>query len=184
VSAHRRSPTRRRILLVAGVPLRVALVAAAAVLRRAVAALTPPAAARGRMPPMIPGPRIAGAAAPTAAAAVVLGLVATVAASAAVLVVLAAAAAEQPVQPAPSPLAVTRTRSGSAPRTSSGANWTLRSHLRRMDPALERLQPQAGEPAGGAGAVLRLLQLLQVPQEHPHDARYGGRNHPEAVVDG
>src|SRR6202040_1463861 len=52
------------------------------------------------------------------------------------------------------------------------------------DPAVERVQPQARQPAGGAGALLRLLQLLPDAQEHPHDSGDGGRNHAEGVDDG
>jgi hypothetical protein len=49
------------------------------------------------------------------------------------------------------------------------------------DPAVERVQPQAVEPPGRSGALLRLLQLLPVPQEHPHDSGDGGRLDPAPV---
>jgi hypothetical protein len=61
------------------------------------------------------------------------------------------------------------------------ANWTLRGHLRPDDPAVERVQPQAGQPAGGPSALLHVLQLSQVPQEHQDDSGDGGRPGAAAV---
>jgi hypothetical protein len=50
-----------------------------------------------------------------------------------------------------------------------------------LHPPVERLQPEEVQPAGGVGALLRLLQLRPVPQVGPHDARDEGRDYPEAL---
>jgi IS1 family transposase len=63
------------------------------------------------------------------------------------------------------------------------ANWTLKGHLRRMTRLSNGFSRKRAN-LRAALALLRLLQLLQVPQEHPHDPGHGGRDHPEALDDG
>src|SRR5262249_18719803 len=47
--------------------------------------------------------------------------------------------------------------------------------------AVQRLQPEEGEPPCSARPLLRLLQLLPDAPEHPDDAGDEGRPHPEAL---